>query len=193
MYFFQNTHIPNGRFVISFLKHCILKYQKEEREKQKKEKDKKKKKREDQVRKLGEEADKKEQQGDSSSGKKKKKKSSKSKKKKSKTKSKDDNIGKESEQKEATKNENQEGVGQVVTASDQVAASDQVVEGKDKDAEDELGRQRQERRERAWQLEDEKRESERKKAGQHDTDDNNMSGECNRAAAKGDMGSGNGP
>lgn len=67
----------------------------------------------------------------------------------------------------------------MVAASDQVTSSDQVVDGKDKEDE-ELSRQRQERRERAWQLEDEKRESERQKAGQDETNESNMSGECIR-------------
>ena len=113
---------------------------------------------------MGEEADKKDQQE------KKKKKKSKSKKKKSKTKSKDDKN-------EANKKETPEGVHQVVTASDHVTSSDQVVDGKDKEDDDELSRQRQERRERAWLLEDEKRESERQKAGQDEADESNMSGE----------------
>ena len=114
---------------------------------------------------MGEEADKKDQQE------KKKKKKSKSKKKKSKTKSKDDKN-------EANKKETPEGVHQVATASDHVTSSDQVVEGKDKEDDDELSRQRQERRERAWLLEDEKRESERQKAGQDEANESNMSGEC---------------
>ena len=100
---------------------------------------------------------------DSSGKKKKKKKKKKSKSKEKKSKAIPEEV--KSVQDEGDKNE-----GQVV------AASDKADDGKAKVAEDELSRQKQERRERAWLLEDEKRERERQKEGQDEEE--NMSGEC---------------
>ena len=64
-----------------------------------------------------------------------------------------------------------------VAPSEQATVSDQTVNGKDGEADDESSQQRQERREKAWQLEDEERERERQRVGQDEVDNNNMSGE----------------